>query len=75
MSPPSSIASGLILSAVNLASKAFLNVTTQAYEVRGLPHLLDALGASSNKDAKPINGEVPFRRGVLTGMLEIDNQG
>jgi hypothetical protein len=72
------------LSTIALASKAFLNLTTQAYDVRGLMYLQAALRGKSYPLASGETGLVEEaahegqivpegrlpRRGIVTGKLE-----
>ncbi|KAL1409702.1 Lyso-phosphatidylcholine acyltransferase [Vanrija albida] len=74
--PPSSLLSAATLSFIGFPCKAFLNLTTQGYHVHGSQHLLkalaqrnDAIDVAEAGDADgvvEIDGEKPFRRGIIT---------
>jgi hypothetical protein len=71
--PPASLASAVIVSTTALASKAFLSLSTQAYDVRGVNHLTSALNAErapvvKGNATEPLgDGGLP-RRGIVTSM-------
>jgi len=71
MAPPSSLASAATLSTINYTCKAFLNLTTQSYVVRGRNYLLDALAGqgSLDKGVRIEQGEAIVRKEGGEGVI------